>query len=195
MKPHIQTTILVTLSVVIILLCVWGLKSLYFDVDFDQITLKTSQESTEKLSLPKLLIHTLKAPESTSSQSDMAITNPTTNTNSTNTGSTNDSTNPADGDTKKEFPENDLVMRVILQHKNRLQRCYENHLRQQPDSQGEMLLELNISAHGRAQNVRVEKSDFNDPVFSSCISSVIERLQFKTLGENPFLISIPLEFQ
>lgn len=182
MKPHIQTTILVTLSVVIILLCVWGLKSLYFDVDLDQITLKTSQESTEKLSLPKLLIHTLEAPETSSSQSDVSITN-------------TDSTSPADSDTRKEFPENDLVMKVILQHKNRLQRCYENHLRQQPDSQGEMLLELDISAHGRAQNVRVEKSDFNDPVFSSCISSVIERLQFKTLGENPFLISIPLEFQ
>lgn len=172
------TTLLTVIAVAVIAICVWGLKTLYYDVEPLKLNSKSlevaSDPSAERLTLPKLFVFT---PENEPSETE-----------DSNTGAKKSAGAVSD---------NDIIMRVIVQNKHRLQRCYENHLRNQPDSRGEITLELSMTAFGTAQAVRVEKSDFeNDPLFASCLESVIKRLRFKFENtDKNFVISIPLEFQ
>lgn len=175
----LSTTTLTIIAVLVIVACAWGLKSLYFDLP--PLKLQTASdnaditEDTQTLSLPKLFIYTSDLNPQAAATEEAA---------------------PAEGG-KKELSDNDMILRVILQNKHRLQRCYENHLRNQPDSRGEIHLALHMTPIGKVQSIRVEKTDFaNDPLFPSCLESVIKRLRFKLEKANKsFIISIPLEFQ
>ena len=172
------TTMLTLFAVIVIVSCVWGLRSLYFDLPplkmGDVPTAEGSDDPTLKdLTLPKLFIYT----------SELKNEEPTT-------------TN-ADSAANRKVTDNDLILKVIMQNKHRLQRCYENHLRNQPESRGEIYLALHMTPFGKVQTVRVEKSDFeSDPLFASCLESVIKRLRFKfEKADKNFIVSIPLEFQ
>lgn len=170
-------TPLFTLAFVIVgLFCIWGLKRLYYDpkpVLKDNSLIENNPAKTSTL-VPKLFIYT-----SESLKKDLIAETPESNTIQNSDA----------------LSENELISKVLLQQRHNLQRCYENHLRSQPDSKGEVLVELKLTPIGKASDIHIEKSDFKDPLFTACIESVLKRIQYKNLSGNDFIISIPLQFQ
>lgn len=177
----LPTTALTLVAVLVIVACVWGLRVLYYDIPPLKMepTVTTDSDDSDNinlrdLTLPKLFIYT-------SVLNDEQPTVPA----------------ESPSESPKKVTDNDLILKVLVQNKHRLQRCYENHLRNQPDSKGEIHLALHMTPFGKVQRVHVEKTEFqNDSLFVSCLESVIKRLRFKfEKADKNFIVSIPLEFQ
>lgn len=93
---------------------------------------------------------------------------------------------------------NKYLSQVIAQQQMYFTRCYENHLRENPNKEsnfGTMLIEILVLPHGEIRDVVVKESNFKDKTFENCIKTVFSRTPIKKFSGEKFYALYPLEFE
>jgi len=86
------------------------------------------------------------------------------------------------------------ITAVIRNQKTFLNRCYAQHLRQDPDTQGRIETSLTIESDGNVSTARVIGSTIADPQLQQCIVSTLQRAKFKSFAGDPIIVSYPINF-
>lgn len=100
-------------------------------------------------------------------------------------------------DSNQQILTHKYLIKVLSQQQNFLRRCYENHLRTNPDTtdKGTIVVEFMVLPFGEIRDVEIKDSSFNDKTFENCIKTVFLRTQVKKFQGEKFLIVFPLEFE
>jgi len=103
---------------------------------------------------------------------------------------------------KKEEPKkpkqtlsDNYISQVVNSQKPFFNRCYAQHLRLNPDSQGQIHLSFTIDTQGRVSSVSLIQSTLSDPQLEKCTISVIERCRFKSFDGDPIVVNYPINFE
>ena len=75
-----------------------------------------------------------------------------------------------------------------------LRRCQLNSLRDNRPVEGNLLLSLTIAPSGKVDKVKILQDGMRNNQLNSCVSSVIERVQFKSFAGLPITLTYPVEF-
>jgi len=86
------------------------------------------------------------------------------------------------------------ITAVIRNQKTFLNRCYAQHLRQDPDTQGRIETSLTIESDGNVSTARVIGSSIADPQLQQCIVSTLQRAKFKSFAGDPIIVTYPINF-
>lgn len=86
------------------------------------------------------------------------------------------------------------ITAVIRNQKTFLNRCYAQHLRQDPDTQGRIDTSITIESDGNVSTARVIGSSIADPQLQQCIVSTLQRAKFKSFAGDPIIVTYPINF-
>jgi TonB family protein len=100
---------------------------------------------------------------------------------------------PAPGDEKT--LSDSYISTVVQNQRGFLNHCYALHLRNQPQSKGEIDLTFTIQTGGDVTNLKILKSTLPDSDLQKCILSVIERTRFKRFEGDPIIVNYPIFFE
>jgi len=84
------------------------------------------------------------------------------------------------------------ISAVIKNQRTFLNRCYAQHLRMDPDSQGRIETSLTIESDGNVSTARVIGSSIADPQLQQCIVSTLQRAKFKAFAGDPIIVTYPI---
>ena len=181
-KKRVLITFLTILGSLVLIFCVLKTNQLYFSQEtnsrFSVDNLEASK--TEALAIPKLKmfgnekLQTEKIkPELNSAEDNEPLEN------------------------NQQILTHKYLIKVLSQQQNFLRRCFENHLRTNPNSteKGTIVVEFMVLPFGEIRDVEIKDSNFNDKTFENCIQTVFLRTQVKKFQGEKFLITFPLEFE
>jgi hypothetical protein len=83
---------------------------------------------------------------------------------------------------------------VIKNQRTFLNRCYAQHLRNDPDTQGRIDTSLTIELDGSVSAARVVGSTIADTQLQQCIVSTLQRTKFRAFGGDPMVVYYPITF-
>lgn len=93
-------------------------------------------------------------------------------------------------------PYRDEIRRVVVQHRQEIQRCYEKTLRQNPTLAGKVKVAWTISAQGTTQDVASAEDELGDQATVSCLLATVRRWRFpKPADGQPVQVSYPWVFK
>lgn len=90
---------------------------------------------------------------------------------------------------------NQEIEDAITNRQPLFQRCWIQRLHDSPNLTGRTLLQFEITSRGRVQNVQVVESTINDDVMLRCLSSVLERINFREFDGGTITLTFPLAFE
>ncbi len=90
---------------------------------------------------------------------------------------------------------NNYIDQVIAQQRRQFQRCQANNLRDNLPARGELVMGIRISPRGQVEEVKVLRNTVGDQTMVNCVSSVMERLRFRSFDGPPIERSYPLNFE
>jgi hypothetical protein len=86
----------------------------------------------------------------------------------------------------------EVVRRIIKQHQNQLQYCYEKTLRDKPELKGEAIVHFTIAASGAVAAADTKKSI--DPDVDTCLADRFRQLEFPRPEHGVVEVEAPLTF-
>ena len=96
-------------------------------------------------------------------------------------------------DEKTSLPDG-YISSIIRNQKTFLNRCYAQHLRLDPDTQGRIDTSLVIEKDGSVSTARVVGSTIADPQLQQCIVGTLQRAKFKSFAGDPIVVNYPITF-
>jgi TonB family protein len=87
------------------------------------------------------------------------------------------------------------ISSIVQNQKGFMNRCYAQHLRNQPQSKGEIHLTFTILSGGDVSNVKVLKSTIDDKELQRCVLSALERAKFRGFEGSPIIVNYPVFFE
>jgi hypothetical protein len=84
------------------------------------------------------------------------------------------------------------ISSVIKNQKTFLHRCYAQHLRNDPDTQGRIDTSLTIEIDGSISTARIIGSTIADPQLQQCIVSTLQRAKFRAFSGDPIIVNYPI---
>lgn len=101
----------------------------------------------------------------------------------------------ADSGAQAETLSNEYIDEMIVARQGQLQKCWLARLKDKPNLKGQMTLQFDITRRGKVKDIRVSDSALNDDVLKRCVTSVIERIQFRSFTGQEIAISYPITFE
>ncbi len=86
------------------------------------------------------------------------------------------------------------ISNVIKNQRTFLSRCYAQHLRLDPDTQGRIETSLTIETDGTVSTARVIGSTIPDPQLQQCIVATLQRAKFKSFSGDAIIVNYPINF-
>ena len=84
----------------------------------------------------------------------------------------------------------------IYNYTYRLRSCYRTALRKKSDLAGELRVAFTVNAKGRAERIRVARSNLHRPALHKCVVDVIKRIYFsRPISGRPVRMELPLKFK
>jgi len=83
---------------------------------------------------------------------------------------------------------------VIRNQRTFLNKCYAQHLRNDPDTQGRIDTSMTIELDGSVSTARVVGSTIADPQLQQCIVSTLQRTRFRSFAGDPLVVYYPITF-
>jgi TonB family protein len=84
----------------------------------------------------------------------------------------------------------------IYNYTYRLRSCYRSALRKKSDLAGELRVAFTVNAKGRAERIRVVRSNLRRPTLHKCVIEVIKRIYFsRPISGRPVRMEFPVKFK
>jgi hypothetical protein len=87
------------------------------------------------------------------------------------------------------------ISTVVQNQKGFMNRCYALHLKNQPQSKGEIDLTFTIQPGGDVVNVKILKNSLGDLELQKCLQSIFERTRFRAFEGDPVIVNYPIYFE
>lgn len=90
---------------------------------------------------------------------------------------------------------NDTIEQVIVAQKNFFNKCYSIHLKDFPNSQGQIHVLFTVQNSGKVSGERIVHSTIADNQLKDCVLEGFRRLNFKSFEGNPVVVNYPIYFE
>ncbi len=86
------------------------------------------------------------------------------------------------------------VLRVATRYHQQFHRCYARRLLRRPALEGELSLKFVIGPSGRAQNVKLVRSDLGDTKLESCVRGIVREWRWLSKPDSDVVVLYPMRF-
>ncbi|MGE4131210.1 MAG: AgmX/PglI C-terminal domain-containing protein [Bdellovibrionales bacterium] len=90
---------------------------------------------------------------------------------------------------------NEFIDEVISSQQSNLQKCWLAKIKDQKGDKFDMVVQFEIGRRGKIKEPRVVDSSAEDLAFQRCVTSVFERITFRSFNGPEIAISYPLHFE
>ncbi len=87
------------------------------------------------------------------------------------------------------------IFSIIQGQRSLFKRCYLQHIKKDPRSQGTMRLSFTIQPSGEVSETEVMESSIPDETLKRCVQRVLSRARFKSFKSDPIIAQYPLTFE
>ncbi|PWU14014.1 MAG: hypothetical protein C5B49_13840 [Bdellovibrio sp.] len=89
----------------------------------------------------------------------------------------------------------DEINNLVGTQRGNFMKCYTKLLQKEPEAKGDLSLNFTIETSGRVGSIEVSAPRLQDDEFRKCISSVLNRVQFRTFTGAAISTYFPLKFE
>lgn len=82
----------------------------------------------------------------------------------------------------------------LSQYQRQFQNCWVQRLKDLPQLKGRVVFRLTLTPRGRVAESQVSQSDVEDTLMLQCLTSTLNRIEFREFKGDPIEILFPLEF-
>jgi hypothetical protein len=100
-----------------------------------------------------------------------------------------------DNQAEPETLANEYIDETIGSRQGLLQKCWLTRLNEQPNLKGQLLVQFAITRRGKVKDVKIADSTINDEPLQKCVTTVFERLAFKSFRGPEISLSYPINFE
>ena len=112
------------------------------------------------------------------------------------TAASGDTTRPDTGfSSEPETLSNDYIDEMIVSRQGQLQKCWLTRLKDKPGLKGQLMVQLEINRRGKVKEAKVTDSNLNDEALNKCVTSVLERIPFRSFKGSEISLSYPIGFE
>jgi len=90
---------------------------------------------------------------------------------------------------------NEYIDDTIARRQVQMQKCWLTKVRENPAQKGRIVVQFEINRRGKVKDPKVIDTDLNDETLNSCITGVIERINFRSFKGAEISLSYPIQFE
>ena len=90
---------------------------------------------------------------------------------------------------------NEYIDDTIVSHQPQLQKCWLTRLKDSATLKGQIVMQFQISKRGKVKDVHIADSTLDDETLKKCVTSVFERLQFRSFKGAEISLAYPINFE
>jgi hypothetical protein len=90
---------------------------------------------------------------------------------------------------------NEYIDEMMTSRQSQLQKCWLSRLKEKPDLKGQIVLQFEITRHGKVKDAKVADTTLNDDSLQKCVISVVERIAFRGFKGPEISLSYPINFE
>lgn len=90
---------------------------------------------------------------------------------------------------------NEYIDDIIVSHQGQLQKCWLSRLKDSSTLKGQIVMQFQILKRGKVKDVHIADSTLNDETLKKCVTSVFERLQFRSFKGAEISLAYPINFE
>lgn len=102
---------------------------------------------------------------------------------------------PPSGGAEPDTLANEYIDDTIVSHQAQLQKCWLSRLKDSATLKGQIVMQFQISKRGKVKDVRIADSTLDDETLKKCVTSVFERLQFRSFKGAEISLAYPINFE
>lgn len=90
---------------------------------------------------------------------------------------------------------NEFIDEIITQKQSLLQKCWLARVKENPNLKASMVVQFDITRRGKVKDVKIADSSAKDEILHKCVSTVFERLAFRSFKGSEISLSYPIQFE
>ncbi len=89
----------------------------------------------------------------------------------------------------------ELIDEVIVSRQQQLQKCWLSSVKENPNLKANLVVQFSITRRGKVKDVKIADSSSNDEDLKKCVTTVFERLTFRSFKGSEIVLSYPIQFE
>lgn len=90
---------------------------------------------------------------------------------------------------------NEYIDETLVARQGQFQKCWLSRLKDKPELKGQIVLQFEISRRGKVRDLKVADSSLTDDTLTKCVTSVVERISFRSFKGPEISLSYPITFE